>query len=94
METEQAIRMLDSKMQAPFRILATNKLKQISASDSHRNVMAKRQTYILKKVNSKLEKGITMLAKADKGKTCVITYTDEYNKKVHKFLSENNFQKI
>jgi hypothetical protein len=30
METEHAIRMLDSKMQAQFRILATKKLKQIN----------------------------------------------------------------
>jgi len=49
METEQTIRMLDIKMQAPFRILATKKLKQISLSDNHHNVMAKRQTYFLKK---------------------------------------------
>jgi len=48
METEQAIRMLDSKMQAPFRILATKKLKQISTSSNHHTAMAKRQTYILK----------------------------------------------
>jgi len=34
-----------------------------------------------------------MIAKADKGKTCVIIYTDEYNKKVHNFLNENSFQK-
>jgi len=40
-----------------------------------------------------------MVAKADKGKTCVIIYsdviiyTDEYNKKVHNFLNEN-FQKL
>ena len=94
METEQAVRMLDSKMQAPLRILATKKLKQISASDNHHNVMAKRQTYILKNINSKLEKENAMVAKADKGKTCVIIYTDEYNKKVHNFLNENNFQKL
>jgi len=100
METEQAIRMLDIKMQAPFRILATKKLKQFSASDNQHNVMAKRQTYILKNINSKLEKENAMVAKADKGKTCVIIYsdviiyTDEYNKKFHKFLNENNFQKL
>jgi len=41
METEEAIRVLDSKMQAPFRILATKKLKQISASDNHHNETAK-----------------------------------------------------
>jgi hypothetical protein len=32
--------------------------------------------------------------KADKGKTSVIIYTDDYNKKVHDFLDNNNFQKL
>jgi len=50
MEKEQVIRMLDSKLQAPFRILATKKLEKISASDNHNNVMAKRQKHILKKI--------------------------------------------
>ena len=86
--------MLDSKMQAPFRILATKKLKQISASDNHHNVMAKRQTYILKKHNWKLEKENAMVIKADEGKACIIIKTDEYNKKAHNFLNENNFQKL
>jgi hypothetical protein len=81
METEQAIRMLDSKMQAPFRILATKKLRQISTSDNHNNVMAKRQTCILKNINNKLEKENAMIVKADKGETCVVIYTDEYSKK-------------
>ena len=49
METEQAIRKPDSKMQAPYRILATKKLRQLNASNHHKNVMAKRQTYNLKK---------------------------------------------
>ena len=40
-ETEQAIRMLHIKMQAPFRILGTKKLKQISVSDNYHNIMAK-----------------------------------------------------
>ena len=35
-----------------------------------------------------------MVPKADKGKRCIIIYTDEYNKKVHNFLNENNFQKL
>ena len=46
METEQTIRMLDIKTQTLFRIQATNKLKQISTSGNHHNVMAKRQNYI------------------------------------------------
>ena len=72
METEEAVRMLDSKMQTPFRILATKKLKQISASDNHHNETAKWQTYILKNINSKLVKESAMVVKADNGKTCVI----------------------
>jgi len=93
METEHAIRMLDSKMLAPFRILATKKLKQIRASDNHNNETSKRHTYILNNINNKLLNENAMVAKADKGKTCVILNTDEYNKKVHNILTEYNFQK-
>jgi hypothetical protein len=42
METEKAIRKLEVKMQAPLRILATKKLKQISASSSQHNTSTKR----------------------------------------------------
>jgi hypothetical protein len=89
-ETEQAIRMLDTKMQAPFRILATKELKQIKASGSHLDVTFKQQSYILKK----LAKENAMLVKANKGKTCVITYTDDYTAKDHNFLYNNNFQTL
>jgi len=94
METEEAISMLDSKMLAPFRILATKKLKQISASDNHNNETSKRHTFILNNINNKLVNENAMVAKVDKGKTCVILYTDEYNKNVHNILTENNFQKL
>jgi hypothetical protein len=87
MKTEQAIRNLNVKMQAPFRILATKKLKQINAS-------AKRLSYILKTITSKLKNENAIVVKADKGKTSVIIYTDDYNKKVHDFLDNNNFQKL
>jgi len=94
METEEAVRMLDSKMLAPFRILATKKLKQISASDNHNNETSKRHTFILNKLNNKLLNENAMVVKTDKCKTCIIVYTDEYNKIVHNILTENNFQKL
>jgi len=94
MEREQAIIMLHIKMQALFRILATKKLKQFSASDNHHNVMAKRQTYILRNINSKLEKENAMVAKADKGKACVIIYTDKYNKKSTTSLMRTTFKNL
>jgi nitrous oxidase accessory protein NosD len=73
-------------MQAPYWIMATMKLRQLRATDYH-NITAKRQTYILKNINVKLEKENAMVAKADKGKTCVIIYIDEYNKIFHNFLN-------
>jgi hypothetical protein len=55
METEQAIRMLEPKIQSPHRILAARKLKQIRTSSSHDNAEAKRQTDILRNVNNKMQ---------------------------------------
>jgi ribosomal protein L37AE/L43A len=89
METEQAIRMLEPKMQSPYRILATRKLKQIKTSNSHHNAEAKRQSYILKDINNKLRKEDAMITKADKGKTCVIIYNNDYTNKVQNFLDNN-----
>jgi hypothetical protein len=51
----------------------------------------KQQTYTLRTINSQLVKE---LVRADKGKTCVITYNDDYNNKIHNFLTKNNFQKL
>jgi len=48
METEQAIKLIDAKMQNPLRILAAKKLRQIFTSDSHQNSMHKRQAYTIK----------------------------------------------
>jgi len=71
METEQAIKLMDTKMQNPFRILAAKKLQQIFTSDSHHNVMHKRQAYTIKNINDKLMVENAITVKADKGKTSV-----------------------
>jgi hypothetical protein len=71
-ETEQAIKLLDVKMQQPFRILATKKLKQILAADNHRNTRQKRQAYTIKNINDKLVKRNAILVKADEGKQVTI----------------------
>ena len=94
METEQAIRILDSKMQAPFRILATKKLKIFCVSSNHHNVMAKGQTYILKNINSKIEKENAMVAKVDRVKPTSSYTLANKTKKDHNFLNENKFQKF
>jgi len=92
--TEQAIKLLDVKMQNPFRILAAKKLKQIFNSNSHCNATQKRQAYIIKNLNHRLVTENAIIVKADKGKTTVIIYSDDFSKKVHNFLTENKFQTL
>jgi hypothetical protein len=94
MDTELAIRKLDPKLQGPFRILTTRKLNRIKASNNQNNIETKRQSYILKNINSKLIKEDAMIVKADKGKTCVIIRTSDYTNKIQSFLDNNNFQKL
>ena len=43
-ETERAIRLLDVKMQNTYRIMSTNKLKQIINSKGQNNVLQKKTT--------------------------------------------------
>jgi len=44
----------------------------------------------MKQINHKIANNKAMITKADKGKTTVIIYTQDYNDKVHTFLSDNN----
>ena len=94
METERAIKLLDAKLQNPFRILAAKKLKQIFNSDNQKGGKQKRQAYIIKGISRKLAEENAMIAGADKGKTIVITNTEEYTEKVHNILKENNFHTL
>jgi hypothetical protein len=42
------------------------------------------------KIKHKIRTGNAVLAQADKGSTTVITYKQDYDKKVHTFLTEND----
>jgi len=65
-QTERAIKLLDSKFQNAFRILASRKLKQIYNSNSNINATQKGQLYIVNKPKEKLLTGNAMLVQADK----------------------------
>jgi len=93
-ETERAIKLLDNKSQNAFRILASRKLKQIYNSNSNINATQKRQLHIVNKLKKKLLTGNAMLAQADKGRTTVIIYKEQYTNKIHNFLTENNIQPL
>jgi hypothetical protein len=45
-EAERAIKLLDTKLQNPYRIADARKMKQIFHSDNHHNTIQKRQIYI------------------------------------------------
>jgi hypothetical protein len=94
METERAIKLLDVKLQNPFRILATIKLKQILHSGNQDNTTHKRHAYVIRNINDKLSMENAMLVRTDKGKITVIINKDEYTKKVHNFLKENSFHNL
>jgi hypothetical protein len=85
LETERAI-----KLQDPFRIKASKKMKQLH-NTYHHNPTHKRQSHILNQIKHKITSNNDMITRADKGKTTVIIYTHDHNDKVHTFLSENNF---
>jgi hypothetical protein len=70
-ETEQAIKFLDRKVQNTYRILATNKLKQIFSSTNHQNPLQKRQRYVIQELNQKLATENSIIAQANKGKRIV-----------------------
>jgi hypothetical protein len=92
--TERAIKLLDSKLQNAYLILASRKLKQIYNSNSNIKVTQKRQLHIVNKIKRNLLTGNAMLAQVDKGRTTVSVYNQLYTNKVHNFLTENNIQPL
>jgi len=74
--------------------MASRKLKQIYNSNSNINATKKHQLYIVNKLKKKLLTGNAMLAQADKGRTTVIIYKEQYTNKTHSFLTENNIQPL
>ena len=94
METERAIRLLEPKLQDPYRILVAKRIQQISNSSNKNGGNQKRQAHILKGINNKLTTENAMIVRAGKSRTVIIINTDEYNTKVQNFLRENNFHTL
>jgi len=69
-ETERAIKLLDIKLQNPFRTMAAKKLKQIYESENFHKATRKRQlhTSIVKKMNQTLVTENAIIVQSTKGK--------------------------
>jgi hypothetical protein len=48
----------------------------------------------MKSIKQKIENNHLIITKADKGNTLIITYKDEYMKKIDEFKIANNFEKL
>ena len=65
-ETEIAIRKLDTRLQNPYRIPAAKKLSQINTNMTPHNIQAKRHNYTLRNIQTKLTQNKAIITKADK----------------------------
>ena len=79
-EMEGAIKLLDTKLQNSYRIIAANKLKQILNSGNHYNILQKRRLYITKQLNKKLLTENAILVQTNKSNTFVIIKSQAYFK--------------
>ena len=88
-DTENAIRHLDPKIQNPFRHLATKQIKHIMTTNTH-NTLHRRYQHNLNQIRNILQQNNLTLAKVDKSKTTVIVDKNTLKQKVNNFIQENH----
>jgi hypothetical protein len=92
-DTENAIRHLDPKIQNTYRFLATKKIKQIMTATKN-NTLHKRHQYKIKQIKNILKQNNLIITKADKCKAMVIINENTLNHKIDDFIKENNITKL
>ena len=93
-ETENAIRQVtDNTQQEAIRYLATKNIQQILKNKTT-NKEYKQHIHTTKQIKQKLIQNKATIAEADKGKTLVILYKDDLNKRVKHFIDNNNIMEI
>ena len=84
-DTENAIRQLDPKVQNTFRYMATTKVKQIMASSTH-HTLHRRHHYNLNQIRKTLQKNNLTIARADKNRA--IINKNSLEQKIKVFIQE------
>jgi hypothetical protein len=92
-DTENAIRYLDPRMQNTYRHMAMKHIKQIKTQKKY-STLHKRQQYIINELRKLLQNNNITIARADKSKAMVLIDKNDLKEKVHKFLQENNIKQI
>jgi len=92
-DTENAVRYVDPKLQNTYRHMTMKHIKQIKETNKH-NTLHKRQLYIINKLRKMLQNNNITIAKTDESKVRVIIDKNDLIEKVHNFLRENNIRQI
>ena len=92
-DTDNAIRQLDSNIQNAFRYLATKRIQQIKDSCRH-NTVHKRIQYNIMQIRKILENNNLTIARADKSKSLVIINKTDMEQKIDNFILENNIKEL
>jgi hypothetical protein len=92
-ETEQAIRQLEPRIQDAFRHIATRKIKHLMTVNRC-NALHKRLQYNINQIKKTLRDNNLTTVKADKAKAIVVISKELLEEKVMDFLTENNIQAL
>ena len=92
LEPETAILQLPIFEQDFIRYQVAHNIKQLykQHKDKHNTIHVRKEKKTINKIK-KLMTNKTIISKPDKGSSIIITYQNEYPKKVINFLSKNNF---
>ena len=97
-EAENAITLLPTQEQDYLRYQVAQNLQVLHKQQKeHHTKPQQKSTYeyrIIKQIKEKLEKERAMITRADKSNSIIIIYTEDYNKKVNTFITNNSFHKI
>lgn len=95
LEAESAVARLPTNEQEHVRYQVAINLEKLYKQDKNKYRAHDHKINIEKKtinqIKTKLQEAKAMITKADKGNSIVIIYTDDYNKKIYKFINDNKF---
>ena len=92
-DTENAIRQLEPKLQNVYRHLAATQIKHIMTTNRY-NVLHKRQQYNINQLKKILKNNNLITIKADKTKAIVIINKESLKMKVNNLITENHMQQL
>lgn len=91
-DTENAIRHLEPKIQNTYHYLAAKQIKDILTTNRY-NTLHKRYQYNINELRKILQNNNLTILKADKSKAIVIINKNTLEKKVDNFIQENHINK-